>query len=165
MNRIGVPESELPALLAYLKKTYRYEDGGIVNRKTGRRRQGSRINGGYLGLTIRFNGSQYCSPAHRIVWALCNDQLPTLTIDHINGNTRDNHIENLREVSQSDNLLNMLLPWEPNNAAGVAGIEKIGRKYRTKIQGRRFTFLNPYEAFYWAIACGKRYRSGLCPSE
>ncbi len=165
MNRIGVPESELPALLAYLKKTYRYEDGGIVNRRTGRRVQGGKKRNGYLRFTIYFNGNMYCSPAHRIVWALCYNELPEKTVDHINGNRQDNHIENLREVSMSENRLNTLLPWEPNNAAGVAGIEKIGRKYRTKIQGRRFTFLNPYEAFYWAIACGKRYRSGLCPSE
>ena len=159
MNRIGVPESEQPALLAYLKKTYKDEDGGIVNRRTGRRRQGSRMNGGYLGFSICFNGNKYCSPAHRIVWALCYNELPTLTIDHINGDRQDNRIENLRLVSMSDNRLNMLLPWELDNASGVAGIEKHGRKYRTNLQGRRFTFLNPYEAFYWAIACGKRYRA------
>lgn len=158
MNRIGVPESELPALLAYLQKTYRYEDGGIVNRRTGRKVQGSKLHSGYLGFTIRFNGNLYCSFAHRIVWALCYNELPAQTIDHMNGDKRDNRIENLRVVSLSENMLNWLLPWEPNNAAGVAGIEKNGRKYRTMIQGRRFSFLNPYEAFYWAIACGKRYR-------
>jgi hypothetical protein len=87
-----------------------------------------------------------------------------MTIDHINGDKHDNRIENLREVSQSDNMLNWLLPWEPNNAAGVAGIEKKGLKYRTMIHGRRFTFSDPYQAFYWAIACGKRYRTSPQPS-
>jgi len=165
MNRIGVPESEHKELVAYLKKTYRYEDGGIVNRRTGRRVQGSKKSNGYLGFTIRFNGNRYSSLTQRIVWALCNNELPTQTIDHMNGNRLDNRIENLRVVSMTDNNLNMLLPWVPDNASGVAGVEKHGRKYRTNLQGRRFTFHNPYEAFYWAIACGKRYRSGLCPSE
>ena len=94
MNRIGIPESEQPALLAYLKRTYRYEDGGIVNRKTGRRRQGSKMRNGYLGFTISFNGNNYCTLTQRIVWALCNNELPSQTVDHINGDRLDNRIEN-----------------------------------------------------------------------
>ncbi len=159
MNRIGIPESEQPALLAYLKRTYRYEDGGIVNRRTGRRQKGYRINSGYRAISFSFMNKKCHSTIQRIIWALCNNQLPSQTIDHINGDRQDNRIENLREVSQSENLLNTLLAWEPNNAAGVAGVEKAGLKYRTNIQGQRFTFRNPYEAFYWAIACGKRYRA------
>jgi len=165
MNRIGLPESEQPALLAYLKNTYRYEDGGIVNRRTGIRVRGSKMHNGYLGFTIRFNGNRYCSPAHRIVWTLCNNELPTQTIDHMNGDRQDNHIENLRVVSMTDNKLNMLLPWEPNKDTGVAGVVIDHGQYRTRIHGRFMPFHDPYEAFYWAIACGKRYRSGLCPSE
>ena len=159
MNRIGIPESEQPALLAYLKRTYRYEDGGIVNRRTGRRVKGCKTKNGYLSFGFRFRGKNYCSKFQRIVWALCYDRLPTLTIDHINGKKLDNRIGNLREVSQSENLLNTLLAWNSDNAAGVAGVEKAGLKYRTNIQGRRFTFRNPHEAFYWAMVCGKRYRA------
>ena len=159
MNRLGIPESEQPALLAYLKRTYRYEDGGIVNRRTGRKVKGSKMRNGYLGFTIQFNGNKYCTLTQRIVWALCNNELPSQIIDHVNGNTRDNRIENLRDVSQSDNMLNWMLPWNSDNAAGVAGVEKAGLKYRTNIQGRRFTFRNPYEAFYWGVQCGKRYRA------
>ena len=140
MNRIGVPESEHKELVAYLKKTYRYEDGGIVNRRTGRRVQGSKKSNGYLGFTIRFNGNRYSSLTQRIVWALCNNELPTQTIDHMNGNRLDNRIENLRVVSMTDNNLNMLLPWKPNQKTNVTGIEMIGRKYRTWIRGRIFSF-------------------------
>ena len=159
MNQIGIPESERPELLAYLKKTYRYEDGGIVNRRTGRRVQGDRMNNGYSKMTIAYKGGFYSSLTQRVVWALCKDQLPTLTIDHINGDRLDNRIENLREVSQSSNNLNTLLPWRPNKVTGVAGVIKHRCKYQSKIQGHLYTFINPYEAFYWAIACGKRYRA------
>ena len=165
MNRIGVPESEHKELVAYLKKTYRYEDGGIVNRKTGRRPTDKRMANGYLIMSFSFNGKRHITKLHRIVWTLCHDQLPTLTIDHINGDRLDNRIENLREVSLSENRLNMLLPWEPNKYTGVAGVVFDQGLYRTMIHGRFMSFHNPYEAFYWAIACGKRYRSGLCPSE
>ena len=164
MNRIGIPESEQPALLAYLKKTYRYEDGRIVNRRTGRIVGGSKLHNGYLGFCIWFKGNKYCTPKQRVVWALCYDQVPTLTVDHINGDQLDNRIENLREVSQSDNLLNMLLPWKPNKVTGVPGVEKHGLKYRCWMQGRQYSFHNPHEAFYWAIACGKRYKPTPNPS-
>ena len=159
MKQIGIPESERPELLAYLKNNYRYEDGGIVNRKTGRRRQGSKMRNGYLGFTIHFKGKDYCTLTQRIVWALYYNELSTQTIDHINGDRHDNHIENLREVSMSDNNLNTLLSWEPNKDTGIPGVGLHWDGYRTKIQGRQFHFRNPYEAFYWAIACGKRYRS------
>lgn len=159
MNRIGIPESEQPALLAYLKKTYRYDDGHIVNRKTGKRRRERKFSNGYLDIVIRFKGNRCHISCHRLVWVLCNGCWPQLTIDHINGNRHDNRIDNLREVSQSDNMLNWLLPWKPNKVTGIAGVYKNRQEYRTNIQGRRFTFRNPYEAFYWAIACGKRYRA------
>ena len=164
MNQIGIPESERPELLAYLKKTYRYEDGAIFNRRTGRIVGGSKMNTGYLGFCIRFKGNRYCTLTQRVVWALCYDQLPTQTIDHINGDRRDNHIKNLREVSQSSNNLNTLLPWRPNKDSGVPGVFPHLGKFETKIQGHQYSFCNPYEAFYWAIACGKRYKPTPSPS-
>ena len=159
MNTMRLPESERQELLAYLKKTYKYDDGHIVNRKTGKRRRELKNPNGYLYINIRFKGNLYRISCHRFVWVLCNDCWPQLTVDHINGNRHDNRIENLREVTQSDNIFNTLLAWNSDNAAGVAGVEKAGLKYRTNIQGRRFTFRNPYEAFYWGVQCGKRYRA------
>ena len=164
MNRIGVPVSEQQELLAYLKNTYKYENGGIVNRKTGRRPTDKRMANGYLIMSFSFKGKNHSTKLHRIVWALCHDRMPMLTIDHINGDRLDNRIENLREVSLSENRLNMLLPWKPNKDTGVASIEVIGRKYRTWIRGQHLYFSNPYEAFYWAIACGKRYKPTPSPS-
>ena len=159
MNTMRLPESERQELLAYLKKTYKYDDGHIVNRKTGKRRRELKNPNGYLYINIRFKGNLYRISCHRFVWVLCNDCWPQLTVDHINGNRHDNRTENLREVTQSDNIFNTLLAWNSDNAAGVAGVEKAGLKYRTNIQGRRFTFRNPYEAFYWGVQCGKRYRA------
>jgi len=159
MNRLGVPESEQKELLAYLKNNYKYENGGIVNRKTGRRRRGGRTSSGHLGFNFNFKGKGCHSFVHRIVWALCYNELPTTTIDHINGDKHDNRIENLREVSQSDNMLNWLLPWEPNKGTGIPGVDLHYGRYRTTIRGQEYRFSNPYQAFYWAIACGKRYRA------
>ena len=159
MNTMRLPESERQELLAYLKKTYKYDDGHIVNRKTGKRRRAGITTNGYLNIVIGFKGTYYNINVHRFVWVLCNGSWPQLTIDHINGNRHDNRIENLREVSQTDNNLNTLLAWEPNKDTGVTGVAVKEHGYQSKIQGRNFHFSNPYEAFYWGIACGKRYKA------
>lgn len=44
--------------------------------------------------------------AHRIVWLLHHKEWPQNHIDHIDGNPRNNRIENLRDVSRSTNLMN-----------------------------------------------------------
>ena len=42
---------------------------------------------------------------HRIVWEQHNGPIPDgMTIDHINGNKKDNRIENLQMLSRKDNI-------------------------------------------------------------
>lgn len=159
MNTMRLSESERQALLAYLKKTYRYDDGHIVNRKTGKRRRDSKMLNGYIDIGIRFKGNLCHITCHRFVWVLCNGCWPQLTIDHINGNRLDNRIENLREVSQSENSLNKLLAWKPNKDTGVTSVKVTICGFQTRIRGRYANFRNPYEAFFWGVQCGKRYES------
>ena len=52
----------------------------------------------FKGKTIR---------VHRIVWALNKEEIPSNFIDHINGVKDDNRMENLRLVSNAQNLQNM----------------------------------------------------------
>jgi hypothetical protein len=44
--------------------------------------------------------------AHRVAWALYHGDWPAGTIDHINHDTRDNRIANLRDVLHAENLKN-----------------------------------------------------------
>ena len=76
----------------------------------------------------------------------------------MNGDVTDNRIENLREVSQSENRLNTLLAWKPNDVTGVPGVCKDGAGYQTRIRGKKYCFHDPNEAFFYATMCGKRYR-------
>ena len=80
-----------------------------------------------------------------------------MQLDHINGVETDNRIENLREVSSSENKLNQLLDWRPNIVTGVPGVSPHGRQYQTMIQGKEYSFSDPNEAFFYATMCGKRY--------
>lgn len=57
--------------------------------------------------------------SHRVIWKLVNGEDP-VQIDHINGETRDNRLENLRDVSHQVNAKNRKL-YE-NNKTGVPGI-------------------------------------------
>jgi hypothetical protein len=58
---------------------------------------------GYL--RMQFYGKKYL--AHRLAWYLHYGVWPQNEIDHINGIKNDNRINNLRDVTRSENLLNL----------------------------------------------------------
>ena len=47
--------------------------------------------------------------AHRAIWAMVHGHWPPEDVDHINGDTSDNRLENLRAVSRQENLKNQRL--------------------------------------------------------
>jgi hypothetical protein len=144
-----------------LREKYYYDatSGDVVNRESGRVRK-FYIGGTtrYPRVRIRFKGNLIALNKHTVVWLLCKVRWPVESIDHINGDRTDNRIENLRECSQSDNKLNMLLVWIPDRTTGLPGIETHGRKFRTALRGKKYNFSDPYEAFFYATICGKIYR-------
>lgn len=84
--------------------------------------------------------------AHRIVWLHQNGSMPTLHIDHINGNKSDNRIENLREATQAQNNCNT----SKRNKYGK-GVNRVWNKYAGQIwhEGKHFylgLFKTPEEA-------------------
>lgn len=85
--------------------------------------------GGYF--VGRILGKSYL--AHRVVWALHYGEWPEIGIDHKNGNTTDNRIENLRLASQSEN--NMNTKRRSDNRSGVKGVfwSKLSKKWCAQI--------------------------------
>lgn len=57
---------------------------------------------------------------HRLVWLLAYGSFPNEDIDHINGNKLDNSLDNLRLVSDFENLQNSKRRLD--NTSGVKGV-------------------------------------------
>lgn len=67
-------------------------------------REAGTINAhGYKVVRVTYSGLAQLYPVHRIVWALLHGRDASV-IDHINGNRSDNRAENLRELTQSENV-------------------------------------------------------------
>jgi len=68
-------------------------------------------------LRARINGRTYY--VHRMIFLYCHGYLPKY-IDHIDNNSLNNQIENLRSCTQSENSCNSKLP--KNNTSGFKGV-------------------------------------------
>lgn len=161
MNKTKRTEQEQQELLECIREKYVYDasTGRIRHKARDRPRKGSiGKKRCYRGYTISCNGKSFFVEEHQCAWILTYGRWPVGTIDHLDNNPLNNRIENLRECSQSENNLNVLLPWVPSPSAGVPGVETNGQKYRCRIRGKRYNFTSPYEAFFTATLCGKRYR-------
>ena len=79
---------------------------------------GTTTNDGYIQISL-FGKKEY---AHRLAWLLVYGSYPEYKIDHINGDKKDNRIENLRDVSDLENAKNR--PIQKGCSSGVMGVRK-----------------------------------------
>lgn len=84
---------------------------------------------GKLYWHIKINGIAYRRSA--IVFAVANGYWPSLTIDHINGNSLDDRESNLREATITQNAWNH--KGRAKSSGLPMGIRKIGEKYQARI--------------------------------
>ena len=112
---------------------YDAETGVFTRLKTsGVKKAGDRVgvvNGRYLQIGVcgkRMRG-------HQFAWLLTHGYIAK-TIDHINGNGLDNRLENLREVTQQQNIHNCRNPPK-HNTSGFLGVSyyKAGKKFAAHI--------------------------------
>lgn len=120
-----IPAAE-PVPVDTLRALFRYdEDAGVLVRlSTGvatgvqwkqKRRSGN--NYGWIDLPKRKRVQ-----LHRAVFAVVHGRWPAGQIDHIDGDTTNNRIENLREVSGLENQRNM--KRYTNNTSGYTGVRR-----------------------------------------
>lgn len=132
---VAIPELPSPKLLRPdlpsipdLQKLFHYSviTGELVSlglTPQGKTRKVKQHNAGYLAVTV--NNKQLL--AHRIIWAIVTGEWPD-TIDHINGDRKDNRWLNLRSVAKADNNRNTA-GWS-RSKSGVKGV------YPARAKGR-----------------------------
>jgi hypothetical protein len=104
-----------------LHELFRYEDGNLYwkvkpNRNIRLDSEAGTVNSNeYVVVTI--NGKKHM--AHRIIWEMHGRESAPM-IDHVNGNTADNRIENLRAADNSKNQMNSKL--RTDNSSGIKGV-------------------------------------------
>lgn len=106
-----------------LREVLSYDpESGIFRWKKSRRNvntgkvAGTPCSGGYISIGV----DQKYYKAHRLAWLYVHGVWPAELIDHINGDTSNNRISNLREATFSQNLVNR----GPNtkNKTGFKGV-------------------------------------------
>lgn len=160
MNRRNQEIVSDEALVAHLVKNYTYDAtrGVIVNRKLNRVAKGCINSAGYMLTRLWIGGKHPTIALHHMVWVLVHGRFPTL-IDHINGDKTDNRLENLREVSYSENNKNKIHPWRPNAQTGLPGVcLKSNGKFCIRCSGFLY-FQDKFEAFVTKILLGQMYTS------
>ncbi len=161
MNKKHLTEAEQQELLLRMKKNYTYDakSGRLTSSRLGRTIRGAkRDKRGYLCIKCRMGKRQIHVFLHHAVWAVCKGCFPEQQIDHINGNKHDNRIENLREVSASENRMNVLHPWKPNAKTGLPGVFKTKDSYRINVGQNYYYFRDRFLAFYHLTLLGRKYK-------
>ena len=145
-------------MVRHLKERYTYDAkrGVLVNKRKNRVVKGFNSACGYLYLYLRVDGNRHGIQLHRLVWALVYGRFPS-QIDHVNGNRKDNRIENLREVTPSENDMNRVWAWKPNPSTGLPGVSKSGNKFEIKVQGNQYFFRDKFEAFFTLTMLGRMW--------
>ena len=132
------------------------------------RRHNSRFAGTEVGTLSSSDGYLYCRfdkrdvAIHRLIWAVYHGEWPTCEIDHINGVRTDNRIQNLRQVSSSENSKNM--KRRADNKSGVMGVFWYARKSKwiayINSEGKR-THIGSFGTKSDAVAARKRAERDL----
>jgi hypothetical protein len=101
---------------------FEYKDGELFwkvnwSDKARKGKKAGAIKNGYFSLKI--NKKDY--RVHRIIYMMHHGYMPKI-IDHVDGNSLNNCIENLRECTHSQNNYNSKLP--STNTSGMKGLRK-----------------------------------------
>lgn len=135
----------------YLHQMFEYKDGELFWKisPNSRIREGKKAGwdcGRYL--YVQLNKKNY--PIHRFVFMMHKGFFPE-TVDHIDGDTKNNKIENLREATHAKSITKAIR--KSNNTSGIKNVywKKEAKKWvvRLQINGKE-TFFGGYKDIDYA---------------
>jgi hypothetical protein len=143
---------------AELARATWYIEAGVLRWKVKRGRKvragdpaGSKIrNKKNIYCRVRFNGKAYF--LHRLIWLITYGEFPSGQIDHIDGDGLNNSLENMRDVSSSENMRNQRLP--STNKSGRCGVvwHSSSLRWRASIYvDRKTIYLGYFDDFNDAV--------------
>mgnify|MGYP001768477732 CR=1 FL=1 len=135
--------------LSFLKDWLDYQDGKLFWKKSPKvgvlegAEAGYSREDGYRAFA--FKNKDYLS--HRVIFFFHYGYLPKL-VDHINQNTSDNRIENLREIDRRGNTYNTSKLWR-HNTSGVRGVSWDSKQKKWTVRFKhegKYGFYGYYES-------------------
>ena len=145
-------------VIEHIKKRYTYDaaTGEIRNRKGQVVKGAANSKKGYLYVSLYLDRQRKDVYLHRLVWALVYGRFPK-QIDHLNGIKTDNRLVNLREVSQSENDQNRLMPWKMGKGK-IPGVYRSRRGYRFRMGKNKYEYADAHACFHDLSLLGRMYR-------
>ena len=141
MSRIELTHERLKELLSFDDETGRFKWIARRGHMTAGMAAGSLHKDGYYRVAI--DKKSYL--LHRLAWLYVYGSWPSNVLDHINGIRTDNRIENLRDVTQTENKQNTKKA-NRRNKVGLQGVSQDGNKFWSRIKNNgKFTYLGRYE--------------------
>jgi hypothetical protein len=125
-------------------------DGQVRNSGTGRVLKPGPKGCGYLGVGLRNEGKTHTKSIHRLVaQAFLPNPDGKLVIDHINRDKIDNHLENLRWATHTEN--NQNTGRRSNNTTGFKNITNDNTRDRWRIQIRSRKISRYFNKNLWTL--------------
>ena len=121
------------------------EDGVVYSKITGKEMTLRKENNGYLRLKLRKNGKENKLYLHRILAEVFIENTKNYDIvDHIDRNSLNNNLQNLRWVTHFENMQNCKVPT--HNTSGIKGVTLLYRKNRDSFHYS--TYIRAYNKVY-----------------
>lgn len=150
--------SDFTLLREQIKQSFYYKEGNLYWKNSSKGTKKDALAGWKSKQCIQIEFNQKNYKAHRLIFLLHHGYLPKI-IDHIDGNPHNNKIENLREATCGQNLMNAKI--RKNNTSGHKGVSFLKKQKKWLAQAdlnKKHYYLGVFETKEEAINAASEFR-------